>query len=187
MIDDLLDISRVSRGKFRLEYEPLDAVAVVDEAVEKARHFIDARDHDLVVHRPAEGLTLWGDPMRLRQVIMNLLRNAANYTPKGGVIEVQLLSENGSAVIRVRDNGQGIPKEMLSRIFDLRTQVERSLESSGSGLGVGLALVRTLVELHGGTVSAISDGPDRGSEFIVRLPFYKEQPKLHAEVIGGAY
>ena len=96
------------------------------------------------------------------------------YTPRGGRIEFRTTAENGFAVFRFRDNGQGIPKEMLSRVFDLRTQVERSLETSGTGLGVGLALVRTLVELHGGTVAAMSEGPDRGSEFVVRLPLYKK-------------
>ena len=118
---------------------------------------------------------LWGDPLRLQQVITNLLSNAARYTPKGGKIIFQATQENGYALIRIRDNGLGIAKEMLSCIFDLQTQVARSLESSGPALGVGLALVRTLVELHGGTISATSDGPNRGSEFIVRLPLYKSQ------------
>jgi signal transduction histidine kinase len=101
------------------------------------------------------------------------LTNAARYTPKGGKITFQIAHENSSAVFRVRDNGIGIPKDLLSRIFDLQTQVARSLESSGSSLGVGLALVRTLVELHGGTISAVSEGPNQGSEFTVSLPLYK--------------
>ena len=174
MIDDLMDISRVSRGKFRLEFEPISVESVVEEAVGKVRRGIEERDHDLIVDLPAEKLILWGDPLRLQQVLTNLLRNASRYTPRGGKIAVRVTQEKGGVVIRVRDNGQGIPKEMLSRVFDLHTQVERTLETSGGGVGIGLALVRTLVELHGGTVAALSDGPDRGSEFIVRLPLYKE-------------
>ena len=125
------------------------------------------------VERPAGELTLWGDPARLQQVITNLLTNAARYTPKGGKIEFRATRDQDSLVIRIRDNGLGLAKELVSRVFDLQTQVARSLESSGPALGVGLALVRTLVELHGGTVSAISEGPNQGSEFTVRLPLYR--------------
>jgi signal transduction histidine kinase len=174
MIDDLVDIARVSRGKFRLEFEPVSVAGIVEDALKMVRRSIQERDHELVVERPSEDVILWCDPLRVQQVITNLLRNAARYTPRGGRIDFRISSENGSAVFRVRDNGQGIPKEMLSRVFDLHTQVERSLDRSGSGLGIGLALVRTLVELHGGTVAAMSDGPSRGSEFVVRLPLFKE-------------
>lgn len=187
MIDDLLDISRVSRGKFRLEFEPIGVASIVDAALDEVQHFIDERDHELVVERPADRLILWGDPLRLQQVLTNLLRNAARYTPRGGRIEFQARPENDCVVFRIRDNGQGIGKEMLSRVFDLHTQVERSLETSRSGLGVGLALVRTLVELHGGTIAAISDGPDRGSEFIVRLPLYRERPDARPQAIREAF
>lgn len=177
MIDDLVDISRVSRGKFRLEFEPVAVSGVVDESLEKVQHYIEERDLEFTVERADTDQILWCDPLRLQQVITNLLRNAARYTPRGGKIEFHVLSEGDYVAFRVRDNGQGIPKEMLSRVFDLHTQVERSLETSGAGLGVGLALVRTLVELHGGTVAAMSEGIDRGSEFIVRLPRYKEPKK----------
>jgi signal transduction histidine kinase len=173
MIEDLLDISQVSRGKFRLKSEAVDVSALVDDALEKAEAIIANRGHELSVERPAAELTVWGDPVRLQQVMTNLLTNAARYTPKGGKIEFQITQDNKHLLFRVRDNGYGIAKEMLSRIFDLQTQVARSLDSSGSSLGVGLALVRTLVELHGGTISAISDGPNKGSEFVVRLPLYK--------------
>ena len=156
MIDDLLDISRVSRGKFRLEFEPIGVVSIIDQALAEVRHAIDERDQELIVERPVENSILWGDPLRLQQVLTNLLRNAARYTPRGGKIELQVSTENDCVVVRIRDNGLGIPKEMLSRIFDLRTQVERSLDTSGPSLGVGLALVRTLVELHGGTIAAAS-------------------------------
>ncbi len=174
MIEDLVDISRVSRGRFRLEFEPVGVASVVDDVLKTVRRQIQERDHELIVDGSPDNLILWCDPLRVQQLLANLLRNAARYTPRGGRIEFRMSSEAGFAVFRVRDNGQGIPHEMLSRIFDLRTQVERSLESSGTGLGVGLALVRTLVELHGGTVAAISDGPDRGSEFVVRLPLYNK-------------
>lgn len=175
MIDDLMDISQVSRGKFRLKFEFVDVAKLIEESLDKAESFVANRGHELSVDRPVGPLMLWGDPLRLQQVITNLLTNAARYTPKGGKIVFQATQENGYALFRIRDNGLGIAKEMLSRIFDLQTQVARSLESSGPALGVGLALVRTLVELHGGTISATSDGPNRGSEFIVRLPLYKPQ------------
>jgi signal transduction histidine kinase len=177
MIEDLMDISQVSRGKFRLRFEAVDVSTLVEDAVEKARTLMANREHELTAEPPASEMTLWGDPTRLQQVITNLLTNAARYTPKGGKIVFRTSQENGYAVFRVRDNGLGIPKELLSRVFDLQTQVARALESTGPSLGVGLALVRTLVELHGGTVSAISEGPNHGSEFTVRLPLYKPQPK----------
>jgi signal transduction histidine kinase len=182
MIDDLLDISQVSRGKFRIKFEAVDVPRLVDDAIEKSQPFVAARGHELSVERPTGELLLWGDPGRLQQVITNLLTNAARYTPKGGKIEFQATREKDSLVIRVRDNGLGLAKELVSRVFDLQTQVARSLETSGPSLGVGLALVRTLVELHGGTVSAVSEGPNRGSEFTVRLPLYKPQPMPTASV-----
>ncbi len=176
MIDDLLDISQVSRGKFRIKFEVVDVARLIDDAVEKSQPVIVGRGHELSVERPADELMLRGDPARLQQVITNLLTNAARYTPKGGKIEFHATREKDWLVFRVRDNGLGIAKELVSRVFDLQTQVARSLETSGSSLGVGLALVRTLVELHGGTVSAVSEGLNQGSEFTVRLPLYKPQP-----------
>lgn len=175
MIEDLLDISHVSRGKFRLKSEAVDVATLVGAALQETESIIASRGHELSVERPTSELTVWGDPIRLEQVITNLLTNAATYTPKGGKLEFQAKQENNRVVLRVRDNGLGIPKEMLSRIFDLQTQMARSLDRSGSSLGVGLALVRTLVELHGGTISAVSDGPNRGSEFTVSLPLYKSK------------
>jgi signal transduction histidine kinase len=181
MIDDLLDISQVSRGKFRIKFEVVDVSTLIDDALEKSQPVIASRGHEFVIERPAEVLTLRGDPVRLQQVITNLLGNAARYTPKGGKIEFRATREKDWAVFRVRDNGMGIAKELVSRVFDLQTQVARSLETSGSSLGVGLALVRTLVELHGGNVSAVSDGPNKGSEFTVRLPLYTPQPIAKTE------
>ena len=179
MIDDLLDISDVSRGKFRINFEEVDVNSLIDDAVAKSQALIDKRDHELKVERPLEELELRGDPVRLQQVITNLLANAARFTPKGGKIEFRITSEKDWIVFRVRDNGLGIAKELISRIFDLQTQISRSLETSGASVGVGLALVRTLVELHGGTVSAISDGPNEGSQFTVRLPRYKSRLTPH--------
>ncbi len=178
MIEDLLDISQVSRGKFRLRFESVDVSTLLDDALDKAQPLITGRGHELSIERQADELTLWGDPTRLQQVITNLLTNAARYTPKGGKIGFQATRDKDWVLFRVRDNGLGIAKEMVSRIFDLQTQVSRSLESSGPSLGVGLALVRTLVELHGGTISAVSDGPNKGSEFTARLPLYKPQSTL---------
>jgi signal transduction histidine kinase len=175
MIEDLLDISKLSRGKFRIECEVVDVGVLLHDAVKEVDQFIKRREHELTVEGPPEGLKLWGDPVRLEQIITNLLTNAARYTGRGGKILLQISEENGRLLLRVRDNGRGIQKEMLSRIFDLQTQVARALDESGPSLGVGLALVRTLVELHGGTVTAVSEGPDRGSEFIVRLPLYQPQ------------
>ena len=170
MIEDLLDISRVSRGKFHLQFETVSVSTIVDEALVKVWHFIEQREHELKVQRTEEDLFVWGDPLRLQQVLSNLLLNAAHTTPRGGRIVLQVLSEKERVVFRVRDNGNGMPKELLSRVFDLHTQVERTLESSGSGPGVGLALSRTLVERHGVTITASSEGPGKGSEFVVRLP-----------------
>src|SRR3954469_6035976 len=175
MIEDLLDISKVSRGKFRIECQVVDVTTLVNGALKEVDRFIKAREHELTVEGPPDGLKLWGDPVRLEQVITNLLTNAARYTSRGGRILFQITQEDREVLMRIRDNGRGIPKESLSRIFDLQTQVARALDESGPSLGVGLALVRTLVELHGGSVSAVSEGPERGSEFTVRLPLHKQQ------------
>ena len=182
MIGDLMDISSVSRGKFRLEFEPVNVTSVVEEALGKVRHFIEERDHELTVALPSDNVILWGDPLRLQQIVTNLLRNAARSTPRGGKIDFQVLAEGSSVVFRVRDNGLGIPRDMLGRVFDLHTQVERALESSGGGLSIGLSLVRTLVELHGGTITAKSDGPNRGSEFVAKLPLHRGRPEGVREV-----
>jgi signal transduction histidine kinase len=174
MIDDLVDIAQVSRGKFRLDFEPIAIANVVDEAIEEGRRAVEERDHVLVVERTDDDMILWGDPLRLQQILSNLLRHAARFTPRGGRIELRVFAENGKAIFKVRDNGQGIPKELLGRVFDLHTQVQRSLEASGTGMSIGLALVRTLVELHGGKITAASEGRDRGSEFTVQIPLYKQ-------------
>jgi PAS domain S-box-containing protein len=176
LVDDLLDVSRITRGKVTLQRETLDLSAVITRAVETSRPLIDARRHRLTVSLPSEPVRLEGDLTRLVQVVSNLLNNAAKYTDEGGLIEVEARREtsaNGAgeeAVVRVRDTGMGLPADLLPHVFDLFTQADRSLDRSQGGLGIGLTLVRQLVEMHGGRVEARSDGPGRGSEFEVRLP-----------------
>jgi len=180
LVDDLLEVSRITRGKVRLRKEPLDLETVVARAVETSRPFIEARKHELSVSPPGEPVRLEADPIRLEQVLINLLNNAAKYTDPGGRIWLTWAREGGEAVVRVRDTGIGIPPEMLSRIFDLFTQVDRSLDRAQGGLGIGLTLVRNLIEMHGGAVSADSAGPGRGSEFVVRLPALPPGPEPEA-------
>jgi len=176
LVEDLLDLARVRCGKFTLRRESIDLRTVVPTAVEFSHPLIEARNHHLEVTPPAEPLWVSGDPNRLVQVVSNLLTNAAKYTPEGGQIRLTALREDGAAVVRVRDDGAGIPHEMLSRVFELFTQVGAAGEDRAGGLGIGLSLVRRLVELHGGTVAAFSEGLGRGSEFVVRLPLLSEKP-----------
>lgn len=170
LVDDLLDVSRITRGKIKLQLETVDFATVVDRAVETCRPLLDARKHQLTVSSPPERLWVEGDAARLSQIVGNLLNNAAKYTEEGGRIWLTVSREDTELVLRVRDTGIGIPPELLSYIFDLFTQVDRSLDRSQGGLGIGLTLVRRLVELHQGSVHAQSAGPNQGSEFIVRLP-----------------
>ncbi|HVT08325.1 MAG TPA: ATP-binding protein [Polyangia bacterium] len=171
LIDDLLDLSRVSRGLVELRRARLPLADVLRGAVETSRPLIDQHGHTLTVTMPPEELTVDADPTRLVQVVANLLNNAAKFTPRGGHIELGLAREGArDAVIWVRDDGQGIPREMLDRVFDLFTQVDRSHAQVGGGLGIGLTLVRRLVDMHGGTIEASSDGPGTGSEFRIHLP-----------------
>jgi PAS domain S-box-containing protein len=170
IVDDLLDVSRISRGKISLRKEPVELAAVVNQAVETSRPLIDARRHRLTVTLQAGPVRLEGDRTRLAQVVANLLNNAAKYTEEGGRIDVAVELEGDQVVIRVADTGMGIAPELLPRLFEPFTQADRSLDRAQGGLGLGLALVRNLVEMHGGTVSAASQGPGRGSEFVVRLP-----------------
>jgi signal transduction histidine kinase/ActR/RegA family two-component response regulator len=170
LLDDLFDVSRITSGKVELRKESVNLATVVANALESSRGIIQERTHSLSVSLPEEPVFLDADPMRLEQVITNLVNNAARYTPQHGHIAVTVTRENTEAVLRVRDDGAGIPADMLPRVFDLFTQADRSLARSEGGLGIGLTIVRNLVERHGGTVSVESDGPGRGSEFIVRLP-----------------
>jgi two-component system CheB/CheR fusion protein len=175
LVDDLLDISRITRGKIDLRKQPVDARTVVDRAVESVKPLIDARRHDLTVTLPHQPVMVEADATRLAQVVLNLLNNSAKYTEEGGRIWLTLEQNEKDAAIRVRDNGMGIAPELLPRIFDLFTQAERTLDRSQGGLGVGLTLVRRLVEMQGGTVMAHSEGPGHGSEFIVYIPLASHQ------------
>jgi PAS domain S-box-containing protein len=170
LVDDLLDVSRIRGGKIRLEREPVDLASVISFAVETARPLIEQRNHQLKLELPAEPMVVEGDAARLSQVIANLLNNAAKFTPGGGFIWVELQRGQGEARIAVRDSGVGISEDMAPRLFDLFAQAETTLGRSQGGLGIGLTLVRTLVEMHGGSVGVRSDGIGKGSEFVVRLP-----------------
>jgi signal transduction histidine kinase len=174
LIEDLLDVSRVARGKIRLKREYIDAASIVDRAVEKARPLIADRKHELKLEVSPEPLSLYVDPVRVEQVLTNLLTNAAKYTPDGGKIWVAAKRDGDSVLFSVRDNGIGISPEVLPRIFDLFVQGERAREHDEGGLGIGLALVRKISEMHGGSVRASSAGKNCGSEFLIRLPI--EQP-----------
>jgi PAS domain S-box-containing protein len=169
LVDDLLDVSRVARGKVTLSKRRLEIANVVAKAVESTGPLLDQRQHDLHVSVAPEGLAVDGDETRLTQVVSNLLTNAARYTPPGGRIEVTAERQGGVVVLEVRDNGSGIDAALLPHIFDMFVQGPRTDRSQG-GLGLGLSLVRTLTELHGGSVTADSAGPGRGSTFTVRLP-----------------
>jgi PAS domain S-box-containing protein len=170
LIDDLLDVSRITRGKVELKREPVDLRVVLDAALEVSQPLIHANGHGFFASRAEEPLVLDADPTRIAQVVSNLLNNAAKYTPEGGRIELSAERDGREAVIRVRDNGVGIPREMLPKVFELFTQVGRTIDRSQGGLGIGLALVHRLVGMHDGTVAAESDGLGQGSTFVVRLP-----------------
>jgi signal transduction histidine kinase len=170
IIDDLFDICAGTEGKLSLRKEVVKLADVVAAATETARHLLAARQHRLTVSLPPEPVFLEGDPLRLAQVLTNLLGNAAKFTDPGGHIRLTARVEAGQIVLRVRDNGRGIEPDLLPRVFDLFYQGPGPGEQATGGLGIGLALVKSLVELHGGSVAASSDGPGMGSEFVVRLP-----------------
>ncbi|WKB53626.1 hybrid sensor histidine kinase/response regulator [Eleftheria terrae] len=170
LVDDLLEVSRITQGKLALRRQPVELATAVQGAVEAARPMIEAASHQLQLEMPDETLVLDADPTRLTQVILNLLTNAAKYTPAGGHISLRVWREGGEVVLSVRDSGIGIPRQHLASVFEMFSQLAPALERSQGGLGIGLALVRGLVQLHGGTIHAESEGPGRGSEFLVRLP-----------------
>ena len=183
LVDDLLDVSRIARGMIRLELRVVDLADVVAAAVEANRHLIELREHRLVVENP-RGVNVEGDESRLVQIVSNLVTNAARYTPPGGEIRVTLASEGGQAVLRVRDNGVGIDRDLLPKVFDMFVQGTRSAERTEGGLGLGLAIVKNLVVLHGGSVAARSEGVGKGSEFEIRIPL--ADPQLIASAPAGA-
>ncbi len=179
LVDDLLDVSRITRGKIRLRREPLDLCQAIERALESVRPLAESKRIALGFERPSCPLRVEADPTRIEQVMTNLFNNAVKYTEPEGHVRVVAGHEGSDAVVRVLDDGIGIASEMLPRVFDLFTQVDRSLDRSEGGLGIGLTLVRSLVELHNGRVEARSEGLGRGSEFVVRLPALTEPEQIH--------
>jgi CheY-like chemotaxis protein len=177
LVDDLLDVSRIMRGKIQLRKERIPLGDVIRRGIDTARPLVEAQGHELLVQLPAEPLWVEADPVRMAQVVANLLNNAAKYNNKSGHIWVSAERKGETAILRVRDDGIGIEQNLLGKVFDLFTQADRSIARSQGGLGIGLTLVRSLVEMHGGTVEARSEGADRGSEFIVRLPVLVAPPR----------
>jgi PAS domain S-box-containing protein len=188
LLNDLLDVSRITQGKVRLQREPLELATIVNRAVETIRPLIDARHHHLVITLPDEIVRVEGDLTRLVQVVGNLLNNAAKFTDEGGHIWLEAAREVDQVIIRVRDDGMGLPTDLLPHVFDLFTQADRSLDRSQGGLGIGLTIVRNIVEMHGGSVEARSDGLGQGSEFIIRLPALQsaEDGTRKAEAADGS-
>jgi len=170
LVDDLMEVSRITQNRMQLRRAPVDMAALVRGAVHDMAPMMTAARHTLRLALPEAPLTVDGDATRLAQVVINLLGNAAKYTPDGGLIDVELAGQAGHAELRVRDNGIGIPAGALSTIFQLFTQLEPGRERACGGLGIGLALARGIVELHGGEILVESDGPGRGSQFTLRLP-----------------
>jgi PAS domain S-box-containing protein len=170
LVDDLLDVSRVSRGKIQLRKEPFELAVAVRQAEEMSRSLISSRRHEFLVTLPEEPVPVEGDITRLTQVISNLIDNAAKYTDEGGKVWLTLERQSNKAVLRVRDTGRGLDAETMKEVFDLFYQADRNLDRADGGLGIGLSLVKSLVQMHGGTVEAHSDGRGKGSEFVVFLP-----------------
>jgi len=170
LVNDLMEVSRITRGKIELQLGELMVDRVIRDAVELSRPLMDAGRHRLQVHGSDPTLAVEGDGVRLTQVFSNLLNNAAKYTPEGGQIDVFVERDGANAVVRIRDNGAGIPPDMLTSIFDMFVQVSGTARAAQGGLGIGLTLVKSLVELHGGKVGAKSGGLGEGSEFVVSLP-----------------
>jgi len=175
LVDDLLDVSRVTRGLIKLETEVLDLNKVAMAAVEQARPHIEERRHSLVVDLPGDQVPVEGDRTRLIQVLVNLLNNSAKYTPAGGRIALSVTRDGAASAVSVRDNGSGIDAQLLPHIFDLFTQADRAPDRSQGGLGIGLALVKSIVRMHEGSVSAHSDGPQQGTTMTVTLPLAQAQ------------
>jgi CheY-like chemotaxis protein/two-component sensor histidine kinase len=174
LVDDLLDVSRISHGTIELRKERVQMGPIVQHAIEAVRPLCESAEQKLIVELPPEPIWLEADSVRLAQVLTNLLSNACRYSDRGAAITVDVECENGYVTLCVTDEGIGIPAEKLETIFEMFSQIDRSLERSTGGLGLGLYLVRQLVELHGGSVEARSDGVGKGSQFLVRLPILKQ-------------
>jgi PAS domain S-box-containing protein len=186
LVDDLLDMSRITSGKITLRREVVDLNEIMARAVEAARPLVDAKHHELAVSPSAETLTVNGDITRLSQVLVNLLNNAAKYTPEGGRISIGIAREGDEAVVKVGDNGIGISEHLLPKVFDLFAQANRSLARSEGGLGIGLTLARRLVDMHGGSIAARSGGTNQGAEFEVRLPLARPAARPSSRVSRDA-
>ena len=186
LVDDLLDVSRINTGKFAIKMGRVELKAVVNDALEVVRSYIELHGHDLVIDLPDRPVFLNGDATRLAQILSNLLNNAAKYTNRGGRVSMSAWVEEKNLVVRVADNGIGIAPDMLATVFEMFVQVDSTLERTNAGLGVGLSLARRLVELHHGTIEAHSGGIGRGSEFIVRLPIVVE-PEPPAKTTPAAF
>jgi two-component system, chemotaxis family, CheB/CheR fusion protein len=180
LVDDLLDVSRITRSKLQLRTERVQLASVIHQSVEACRPLAERAKHELNVSVPAEPMYLHADPVRLAQVFGNLLNNACKYTEPGGRIWLSAERQGSDVVVKVKDTGSGIPSDKLSCIFEMFTQIDRSLERSQGGLGIGLTLVKRLVEMHGGSVEAHSEGEGLGSEFLVRLPLFLGDPKIES-------
>ncbi len=170
IVDDMIDISSITRGRLRIERKPIDLREVVERSIETAKPALDQARHHVQIEVPTEEVPVLGDLQRLVQAVTNLLTNAARYTPEGGRVTVRVTSDDGEATLSVRDNGRGIEPDMVERIFDMFVQGRAPLQRVGGGLGIGLALARRIIELHGGSLNVASEGANRGSEFTLRLP-----------------
>jgi len=178
LIDDLLDVSRVSRGLVTLDTSVLDARQIVTDAVEQVRPLIDSRQHRLTLRTSSEAAFVKGDKKRMIQILSNILNNAAKYTPKGGAIELSMVVSDCELIFTVIDNGIGIESHVINHIFEMFAQAERTSDRTQGGLGIGLALVKSLVHLHGGTVIAHSAGVGKGAQFTLTFPRSYESPEM---------
>jgi CheY-like chemotaxis protein/two-component sensor histidine kinase len=185
LVDDLLDVSRIITGKLTFRKEPVELVAIINRAVEETQPAIDSRGHELILTLPARPLIVDADAHRLSQVISNLLVNAGKYTDKPSQIRLLLERQGNEAVLRVIDSGDGIEPALLPKIFNLFVQADHSLARSQGGLGIGLTVVKRIVEMHGGNVTALSVGKGQGSEFVVRLPLSKAASAATKPAGGG--
>jgi signal transduction histidine kinase len=185
LLDDLLDVSRVTQGKIKLHKEEVSIGSILESALEATNPLINARNHRLLVSPPREPMRVHGDRVRLLQAVGNLLQNAAKFTPSGGEIFLGVERDGDQALIVVRDNGIGIEQELLPHVFELFVQGNRSLDRAEGGLGIGLTLVRSLIELHGGSVDAQSDGRGSGSEFRITVPLMPEAERPLGHRSGG--
>jgi signal transduction histidine kinase/ActR/RegA family two-component response regulator len=180
LIEDLLDVSRISRDKVKLRKEPVDIASIINGAVTTVRPLIEERQHELILEMPDEPVYILADPTRAEQIVINLLTNAAKYTKNGGRVTVRATTEADEAVIEVIDTGIGLPPELLPRVFDLFAQADRTLDRSEGGLGIGLTVAQKLAEMHGGVITADSDGLGKGSKFTVRLPISRLAPAVES-------